>query len=360
MSILKTAVVTGINGQLGQYMALCLLSKGVRVVGTLRHKTARNETYIFDQSKVTFELMDLGDAPSIEAVIARHKPDYFFNTAANAFVGESWIVPTQHLQVNALGVLHQLEAIRKHSPHTRYINLGTSEEFGAVEYTPQDEKHPPRPQSPYGASKCAARGLVRVWRESYKLYALQCWCFNFESPLRDEKYLTRKVTKGVARIARAIKDGQSFSPIELGNLNSHRAWQHASDVAEGLWLMANQTGTPKEYVLSSDEAHQVRRFVELAFRETGFVNTAWVGSAIGGVASPESETYQQVRMVNLGGPSVTDVLVRVNPCFYRPAEVSYLLGTSARARAELGWSPKVGFPQLVREMVQSDLRAVGL
>lgn len=345
----KTAIVTGINGQLGQYLAKHLLAQGVKVVGTLRHKTARHETYIFPLDQIKLELMDLSDASSIETLIQAHKPDYFINTAANAFVGESWRVPVQHFQINALAVLHQLEAIRKHSPHTRYLNLGTSEEFGDVKYSPQDEKHPQSPRSPYGCSKCAARHIVKVWRESYHLYAVQAWCFNFESPLRDEKYVTRKITKGVARISAAMKADQPFDPIELGNLDAKRSWQHASDVADGLWRMLNQA-EPRELVLSSDETHSVREFVELAFKEAGIPGVWRDGLS----HDPKDEVYLKGDGRGLATKAAIP-LVRINPEFYRPNEVDQLWGDSSRARAELGWKPRHSFPDLVREMVQHDL-----
>lgn len=343
----KTIIVSGINGQLGQHMAKHLLDHHpeVTIIGTTRHRSFSDQEYIFDRSRITVDLMDLSDAHSIESVIVKHKPEYFVNTAANAFVGESWQVPAQHFEINALAVLHQLEAIRKHSPHTRYLNSGTSEEFGAVEYSPQDEKHRLIPRSPYGAAKCAARHLVRVWRESYSLYAIQGWTFNFESEIRGEKYVTRKITKGVARIAHAIQRGLPFDPIELGNLDSKRSWQYAGDVADGLWRMLNQTGAPQEYVISAPDTHSVREFVEVAFKEAGLAGK-WVRNGV----DPAREAFHW----DADGHRNTKLVV-INPAFYRPAEVAELHGDSTRARAELGWSPKVTFPELVHRMVAHDL-----
>ncbi len=321
----------------------------MRIIGTLRHKSFDNQPYIFDRSAITIELMDLSDAHSIENLIVKYKPTYFVNAAANAFVGESWAVPAQHLEINTVAVLHQLEAIRKHSPTTRYFNMGTSEEFAvSTKGGPQNEDTLLDPKSPYGASKCAARHVVSVWRQSYNLFALQGWTFNFESPIRGEKYLTRKVSKGVARIAAALKNDQPFEPLELGNLDSYRSWQHAADVADGVWKMLNQK-EPKPYVLSAPDTHTVREFVERAFSIAGFP-VIWTGQGM------EEEGY--TRLVPIAEDWTT--LVRINPKFLRPADVTYLHGDATRAHTELGWNPKHSFPDLVHEMVINDLAAVGI
>jgi GDPmannose 4,6-dehydratase len=267
-----------------------------------------------------------------------------------------------------------LEAIRKFSPTTRYINFGSSEEWGDVLYSPQDERHPPRARSPYGASKIAARQLVKVYRESYGLYAIQCWCLNYESERRGQEFVTRKITKGVARIAKAIQDGKSFEPLELGALDVCRDWSHASDFVDGVWRMLNQerynpnfpvgacadmelsrkraAAALNEYVLSSGETHTVREFVEKAFTVAG-ISGLW-GSKPN---DPKDEVYVNHFCVDettrLGA---FRTLVRINPAFYRPADVETLTGDSTRARTELGWRPKVTFDELVRRMVENDLK----
>jgi len=355
----KTALITGVGGQLGQFLAKLFLEKGLRVVGTVRHKSYDNQPWIFNKKDIEIDLMDLNDAHSIENLIIKYKPDYFVNTAANAFVGESWSVPEQHIQQNTIGVLHQLEAIRKHSPHTRYLNLGTSEEFACSELSgPQNEDTKIAPKSPYGCSKAASRYLVDVFRASYNLYALQPWCFNFESELRGEKYLTGKVAKGVARIYHAIKNKQSFEPIELGNIYSSRSWQFAGDVADGIWRMLNQEEyredlqpelyrenkytkdliTPlHNYCFSEADTHNIKEFVEKAFSEVHIFGH-WEGQGT-------CEKY-------IGQIGKFTPLVTINPKFYRPLDVTFLYGDASKARKELKWESTIKFPDLVKRMVK--------
>ncbi len=339
----KKAIITGVTGQMGSYMADYLTNQGITVVGTVRRLSVPNEENLKQlkhRDKISFELMDLGDPHSINNIIKKHQPDYFINCAANSFVGSSWDCPEQHMDFNTLGVLRQLEAIRQHSPHTRYYNFGSSEEFGDVQYSPQDENHPARARSPYGASKIAARQIIKVYRESYNLFAIQGWHFNYESERRGIEFVTRKITKAVGRIARALRDGKDFEPLELGNLNASRDWSHCMDIAQGAWLMLNQP-EPKEYVLSSNETHTIREFVEAAFAFAGFgaEKCHWEGAGV-------HEVYMHEDVV----------LVKINSDYYRPAEVELLLGDSTKIREELGWEPKTNFLGLVQKMVQNDLK----
>lgn len=367
----KVAIVTGVTGQMGSYFAEYLLAKGYRVVGAVRRLSVPNRENLqhVKHEAFTVEPMDLGDAHSINSLIQRHKPDLFVNCAANSFVGSSWDYPEQHMEYNALGVLRQLEAIRKYSPLTRYVNFGSSEEFGDVQYVPQDEKHPARARSPYGASKIAARQIVKVYRESYNLYALQCWCFNYESERRGEEFVTRKITKAVARIKHAIENRLPFEPLELGNLDAKRDWSHAEDYCDGVYRMLQQDPTNlKEYVLSSNETHTVREFVELAFKEAGLTHGSWYNPTL----DPKNERYElhycgyvvgapedSTRVIHRGDfthePAWAKTVVKINPAFYRPAEVSLLHGESTLARTELGWKPQNTFQDLVRRMVQHDI-----
>lgn len=339
---MKKVIITGVTGQVGSYMVDFLLKNtDYKIFGAIRRLSVPNHQNISHIDDPRFELieMDLTDEPSISSCVHEIDPDYFINFAANSFVGNSWKMPINHFDVNALGVMRQLEAIRKFCPNCRYYNAGSSEEFGDVAYSPQDLKHPSRPRSPYGAAKVAARQIVKVWRDSYDLYAVQGYLFNHESERRGEEFVTRKITKAVARIKKSIESEENFKPLELGNMNAKRDWSHAEDFVEAVWLMMNQEN-PKDYLLASGETHTVREFVDLAFKNANINNSSfqWVGSE-------ESE------ILYCNGKAV----VRVNPEFYRPAEVDLLLGDPSEAVNELGWIKRVDFETLVKRMVNNDL-----
>jgi GDPmannose 4,6-dehydratase len=335
-------LVTGVTGQDGSHMVDYLLKNtphsvigGVRRLSVSNHK---NIEHLEDNPRFFLIDLDVTDSHNTDSVISREKPDYFINFAANSFVGSSWKMPVNHMETNCMAVLYQLEAIRKHAPNCRYYNAGSSEEFGDVVTTPQNEDHPLRPRSPYGASKCAARHLLKVYRDSYGLFAVQGWLFNHEGVRRGEEFVTRKITKNANRILGDFEAGKATVPLQLGNLDAKRDWSDAEDFVDGIWKMLNQK-KPKDYVLSSDEAHSIREFVEEAFSSLGFNRRdfKWKGEG-------ENEKYF------LGG----ECFVEVNSDFYRPAEVDILLGNSTRAREELGWEPKTTFCQLVKKMVDFD------
>jgi GDPmannose 4,6-dehydratase len=331
---METVIITGANGQLGQHMIRHLLTRmePMRIIGTTRRRSHDSQPFIFDRSRIQWATMELTDPPSVEKLIIDSKPDYFINTAADTFVGLSWQQPVTHLEQNTLGVLHQLEAIKKHSPGTRYFNSGSSEEFGDGHGVIQDENTPLAPRSPYGASKCAARHLLNVYRASYGLWACSNWSFNFESVLRSEIFLTRKITMGAARIRQAIDLGQPFEPIEVGNLNTARSWAHASDVADAIWRTLN-ADTPKDYVVSSPEVHSLHDLVDTAFEVAG-VTGKWYGGAF----------------LTAYGPTV-----QYAEKFKRPNDVHWLGGNSARIQQDLGWRCTISFRQLIEEMVNHDL-----
>ena len=342
---MKKILITGVTGQDGSHMADYLLNNteytiigGVRRLSVKNHK---NISHLISNPRFFLIDLDVTDMQNIDRVIEEEKPDYFINFAANSFVGCSWDMAHNHMQTNCMAVLHQLEAIRRHHPKCHYYNAGSSEEFGDVIAAPQSEEHPLRPRSPYGASKCAARHLVKVYRDSYNLYAVQGWLFNHEGVRRGEEFVTRKITKHVARIFMQLQSRAEVTPLQLGNLDSKRDWSDAEDFVDGVWKMLNQD-TPQDYVLSSDETHTIREFVEEAFNFAGFHRgqCSWQGEGL-------DEKYFHG----------DDCLVEINKDFYRPAEVDLLLGDSTKARKNLGWKPKSNFLQLVKKMVDADLKA---
>lgn len=365
---MKKVIITGVTGQDGSFMADYLLKNtdhiviaGIRRLSVPNHK---NIQHLIDNPRFKLIDLDVTDAINTALVIKEEQPDYFINFAANSFVGNSWTMPVNHFTTNCLSVLYQLEAIRKYAPSCRYYNAGSSEEFGDVVTVPQSESHPLRPRSPYGAAKASARHLVKVYRESYNLYAIQGWLFNHEGTRRGEEFVTRKITKGVARIKHAIENKLPFEPLELGNLDSTRDWSDAEDFVDGVWRMLNQEkywGSAtlsvfpesqypkhiKEYVLSSNETHSIKEFVELAFLSAG-IRGVWVGEKLDTLyllPNAESE-YCEFASIKL---------VKINEKFYRPAEVDILYGDSSKAREELGWTPKTSFVKLVDKMVKHDI-----
>jgi len=372
---MSKVLITGRNGQLGQHLIKYFQQNhpDFTIIGTARHKSYDKQPKIYDEDKIIPDLLDLTDSVSVEECIARHKPDYLFNTAANAFVGESWLLPESQLDSTGVGVLRILEAIRKSSPNTRFLNLGSSEEMGCTisdgNKNAQDEDTPLSPKSPYAVAKVMARNIIDVYRKSYRLYAIQPWNFNFESEIRGEKYFTRKISKGVARIYHSVKKNESFEPIEVGNLNSFRSWQHAEDVADGLWKILNQDSLRKDlahynltrdvkpssfwadkikpYVLSENQTHPIREFVEKAFAAAG-IEGYWEGDGL-----EEKFIVSNYLIEEYGLKSW--VLVKVNPKFFRLNEVDFLFGNSDRARNELGWNPKISMGTLVWKMVNWDI-----
>jgi len=378
----KTVFVTGVTGQDGSHMVDYLLKNtDYTIFGGARRLSIKNHENIKHlESNPRFQLInfDLSDAHSISKTIEQIKPDYFINLAAQTFVGSSWDFPAQTWECNTTGIIHILEAIRQHKPSCRFYNAGSSEEYGNVAYTPQDEEHPARPRSPYGASKSAARQLVKVYRESYNMYAVQGLLFNHEGTRRGEEFVTRKITKGVSRIKQALVNGKTFDAIELGNVYAKRDWSDAEDFVDGIWRMLNQeqyredlkdlqtvrsgetskgaqkelVSKIKEYVLSSNETHTIKEFVELAFKHAG-IEGGWHGN---GTAEEFSVTPACLEKYE----AASSVLVRINPKFYRPAEVDLLLGNSNLARTDLKWTPKTSFEQLVAKMSKNDLSLLGL
>jgi GDPmannose 4,6-dehydratase len=370
----KVVFITGVTGQDGSYLVDYLLKNtSYMIFGGARRLSVSNhnnlDTIQPNSNRFALVNFDLTDSQSISSVVKILQPDYFVNLAAQTFVGSSWDFPIQTWDSNTTSVIHMLEAIRHHKPTCRFYNAGSSEEYGNVEYTPQDEKHPSKPRSPYGASKSAARQVVKVYRESYNLYAIQGLLFNHESPKRGEEFVTRKITKGVARIKKALLENKQFDSIELGNIYAQRDWSDAQDFVDGIWRMLNQEQyrddlkeyrfTPntesyaklvknlKEYVLSSEETHSIKEFVELAFKYAD-IQGQWHGNCENEEFSFTPDDVYKYNPKN-------SVLVKINKKYYRPAEVDLLLGNSTLAKTELKWLPNTKFNQLVEKMVMNDL-----
>jgi GDPmannose 4,6-dehydratase len=337
---MKKIIVTGVTGQDGSHMVDYLLKNTEHnIYGAVRRLSVKNhENILHLENEPRFKLinMDLNDAHSIRDVIIDIQPDYFINFAAQSFVAGSWDYPIQTWDTDADAVLHILESVRRFATNCRFYNAGSSEEFGDVVCSPQNEEHPLRPQSPYGAAKCAARHLVRVYRESYNLYAIQGWLFNHEGTRRGLDFVTRKITHSVAKIKIAMEEGKQIPVLKLGNIDAKRDWSDAEDFMEGVWLMLNQAA-PKNYVLGSGEMHTVREFLNESLKCANIKFSSFGESG-------EEKYFNENR----------DLIFEVDPKFYRPAEVHELCGDCSLAENEMGWTRKTDFYGLVKKMYQND------
>lgn len=335
----KRAVVTGITGQDGAYLAELLLSKGYVVYGTYRRTSSVNfwrieELGIQDNPDLHLIEYDLTDLGSSLTLMKEAAPDEVYNLAAQSFVGVSFNQPDATAQITAMGALHLLEAIRLTNPKIRFYQASTSEMFGKVQAIPQVEDTPFYPRSPYGVAKLFAHWMTINYRESYDIFGCSGILFNHESPLRGREFVTRKITDGVAK----IKLGK-VEVLELGNLGAKRDWGFAKEYVEGMWMML-QAKEPDSFVLATNRTETVREFVDMAFKAAGYELRF------------EGEEQNEVGVDVKTGKT----LVRVNPKFYRPAEVDLLIGNPARAKEKLGWEPKTTLEQLCTMMVEADLR----
>lgn len=357
----KKVIVTGANGQTGSYMVEYLLKNtNYKIIGTIRRTSQLIDSNLRESLKnPRFKLaqLQLTDAISVQNLIEKENPDYFINFGGQTFVADSWNNPVEYIQTNSISLIYILEAIKKYVPYCRIYSSGSSEQFGNVKYSPQDEQHPMSPRSIYGVSKCAASHICKIYRESYGMYIVHGILFNHESPRRQEYFVTRKITKAVGRINKALKFNQTFESLELGNIYSKRDWSDVEDVVDAVWKMLNQElynyklihssrevviNNLKEYVVSSGESHTIKEFVDTAFEIAG-ISGVW-----------EFEGLQERYRYN-DGCGNDYILVKINPSFYRPAEVDSLCGNSTLIRKELGWNPKTTFKELVRKMVAGDL-----
>jgi len=339
----KVALITGVTGQDGAYLARLLLSKGYKVHGVKRRSSSFNTGRIDDiyqdihEADARFRLHygDMTDSTNIIRLVQETQPDEIYNLAAQSHVQVSFDTAEYTANADAIGVLRLLEAMRilGLGKKTRFYQASTSELYGLVQETPQRETTPFYPRSPYAVAKLYGYWITVNYRESYDFYACNGILFNHESPIRGETFVTRKITRAVA----AIELGQQDA-LYLGNLDAKRDWGHARDYVEGMWRILQQP-TPEDFVLATGETRSVREFVELAFAETGR-QIVWSGSGVDEVGT-DAKTGK--------------ALVKIDPRYFRPAEVDLLLGDATKAQQKLGWTPKVAFHDLVKEMVASDL-----
>jgi len=336
----KIALITGITGQDGGYLAEFLLEKGYEVYGMYRRGSTDGHFERIDHLKGKIHLVcgDLTDMFSLTSIIKEIRPDEIYNLASQSHVGISFIQPYYSYEVNWLGVERLLHCIREYVPNAKLYQASTSELFGEVYETPQSEKTPFNPISPYSMAKLKAHNAVK--RERKKgLFCCSGILFNHESPRRGLQFVTRKFTEGIARIKLGLPQRETGKDyLEMGNLEAKRDWGHAKDYVEAMWLML-QKDKPFDYVISTGETHSVREFIEVAAREVG-IEITWKGEG-------KYET---------GHDSNGRKIIAINPKFFRPAEVNMLKGDSSRAKEELGWSPKIKFNELIKEMVDEDIK----
>ena len=335
---MKHALITGITGQDGSYLSELLLENGYEVYGIMRRKSVvdyGNVEHIKD--RLHFIYADMTDVVSLINAMKISQADEVYNLAAQSFVATSWEQPIATAEIDAVGVTNMLEAIRTVNPKCRFYQASTSEMFGLVQEMPQTEKTPFYPRSPYGVAKLYVHWITKNYRESFGLYACSGILFNHESERRGKEFVTRKITDAVARIKLGVQES-----LELGNMDAKRDWGHSKDYVRAMWLMLQQE-SPDDYVIATNETRTVREFVETAFRHVG-ITVEWQGEGVN----------------EIGKDAATGkTIVKVNPKFFRPAEVEILLGNPAKAEGNLGWKREIPFSELVERMVKNDMELVG-
>ena len=336
----KTAIITGITGQDGSYLAELLLDKGYTVYGLVRRTSQPTQgrnliNHLMDNDNFNLVNGDLTDQSSIDNAVKEIQPDEFYNLGAQSFVPESWRSPTMTADVTGLGALRCLEAIKLVKPDCKFYQAGSSEQFGDVREIPQNELTPFYPRSPYGCAKVFAYDITRNYRESYGLFACTGILFNHESPRRGLEFVTRKVTITVARIAKGLDEC-----LSIGNVKAKRDWGFAGDYVEMQWRMLQQEN-PEDFVVATGETHSVQEMINLAFSRVNLELT-WSGEGVNTIATDQNGVIR----------------VRTNPKFFRPAEVDLLVGDYSLAAEKLGWKPSTSFSELVEMMVDSDLKIV--
>ncbi len=315
----KTALITGINGMDGSHLAELLLEKNYTVYGMERRSSVPNRVNTNHlENKITFLNGDLTDQNSLLRCLRQSNPDEVYNLASQSFVGQSWNIPEQTSDVTGLGVLRMLEAIREFNPDIKFYQASSSEMFGRMVENPANENTPFYPRSPYGVAKLYGHWITKNYRESYDMYACSGLLFNHESERRGIEFVTRKISDGVARIKLGLAEH-----ISLGNLDAERDWGYAPDYVKAIWMMLQQE-SPEDYVIATNEKHSIREFLDIAFKHIGIDD--WSG------------------------------YVKQDPRFMRPAEVDVLRGDYTKAEKELGWTPETSFEDLVKIMVDNDIK----
>jgi GDPmannose 4,6-dehydratase len=340
---MKKALITGVTGQDGSYLTELLLEKGYEVHGIIRRSSSFNTGRIdhiinnkSSQDRFFFYHGDVTDASNLNRILEKVQPDEIYNLAAQSHVKVSFDIPDYTAQVDALGTLRFLDAIREAGVESKFYQASTSELYGKVQEVPQNEKTPFYPRSPYGVAKLYGYWIIVNYREAYDLFACNGILFNHESPRRGETFVTRKITRAATRIKEGLQE-----KLLLGNLNAKRDWGYAPEYVEGMWRMMQQE-KPDDFVLATGENHTVRDFVDLVFKELD-MELEWTG---------ENENEKGIEKT-LGKERVV-----INPYYYRPTEVEELIGDATKAKVKLGWEPKVKFEELVKIMVKADLEKI--
>lgn len=339
---MKKALITGITGQDGSYLAEFLLEKGYEVHGIIRRASSFNThriDHIYQDPHVTgrnffLHFGDLTDSSNVSRLLEKIQPDEIYNLGAQSHVRVSFDIPEYTAQTAGLGTLRILDAIKENNLKTKFYQASSSEMFGKVAETPQNENTAFYPRSPYGVSKLFAHWITKNYRESYDLFAVSGILFNHESPRRGATFVTRKITRGLARIKHGLDD-----TIHLGNLDARRDWGYAKDYIEGMWLMLQQE-KPDDYILATGETHSIREFVETAAKLLD-MEIIWQGRGL-----------DEVGIDQKSGQTI----IKIDPKYFRPTEVELLLGDYSKAKKELGWEPKVRFEELVKIMMEADLK----
>ena len=334
---MKRALITGVNGQDGSYLAELLLEKGYKVYGLMRRKSSvdyGNVDHIKD--KIEFIYADMADVVSLANAMRISQADEVYNLAAQSFVGTSWEQPVATAEIDGIGALNMLEAIRIIKPNAKFYQASTSEMYGLVQAIPQNEDTPFYPRSPYGVAKLYGHWITKNYRESYDMYACSGILFDHESERRGKEFVTRKITDAVARIKLGVQD-----VLELGNLDAKRDWGHAKDYVKAMWLMLQQDEAD-DYVIATNETRTVREFVERTFKYVN-IDIVWEGSEVNEIGKDKA---------------TGKTLVKINPDFFRPAEVEILIGDPSKGERKLGWKREISFDELVERMIKNDLLLV--